>query len=430
MLSLRNFYIACDIIALLLAACLVAADQLKIGPAGLIFWLATFSCIFIAANLILKLTARQAHENGDATDQSSVLEIENLQNRLVEQQKTIDGTSDRTRLLLDNIGVGILVTDGLGDIRFSGLQTSRLTGYSRSELAGKNMAALFADNALSFAHLITINCPARLLFSAKDGNNYWVDLWLSQIMLDDRSSYVISIADAGEAVKAENRRQELIAHITHELRSPLTAIYASLTMISQNDKLGAADKKSLIAICTRNAQSMKFTIDEILDFAKIESGKLTIEPRPANLQEIVNGAVESIKSLADAKSLSVLTNVAPLVVLVDTRRITQVLINLLSNGIKQSPQGKTLSISARAHEDCVELIVSDQGAGITEQAKKLLFKSFSQGGDASAIPESSSGLGLSFCAQLVGLHKGNIWVSDSEGGGAAFHFTLPLNPGL
>lgn len=350
----------------------------------------------------------------------------NLQQQLAQKQKLIEESYDRTKLLLENIGVGIIMTDGLGEIRFCGLQTSRLTGYSRSELAGKNLASLFADKTISFADLLTRVFPARLLCTAKNGDAYWVDLWLSQIMLDGRPSYVVSLADASEAVEAEKRRQELIAQITHELRSPLTSIYASLTMLSKDEGRAPAEVQSLVAICTRNAQSMKFTIDEILDYAKIEAGKLTIELRSENLQGIVNGALESVRSLAEGKALKLQVSISPMVVLVDARRITQVLINLLSNGVKHCPRGKTISVYAMRHDDWVEIIVSDQGAGVSDEEKKNLFASFSQGATARAIPDSSSGLGLAFCKEIISLHKGSIWVTDGQEGGAAFHFTVPI----
>ncbi len=424
----KKCLLACDILAILLLLGILA--NAKISLFGITSqWLAIPVILLIGLRLFSASTssANSATSGGDSetTDRPSGLEIKQLQTRIAEQQQTIEEISDRTRLLLENIGVGILITDSLGVIRFTGLQASRMTGYSRSELADRNLESLFMNAVPTFADLVTRHFPARLLCQGKNGEPLWIDLWLSQIMLERKVSYVISLCDASEAVEAVQRRQELIAQITHELRSPLTAIYASLAMLARKDKIKPEDEVSILAVCSRNAQSMKLTIDEILDYSKLEAGKLTIEPNPTNIQEIVYQATESVRSLAEAKTLKLELAMQPLVVLADGRRIAQVLTNLLSNAIKHSPRAKTLTLAVVAKGDWVEISVADQGTGVSDEDKNKLFASFAQGDDAKAIPDSSSGLGLAFCKQIITMHKGKIWAADAPGGGAMFVFTLP-----
>ncbi len=423
----KKCLLACDILAILLLLGILLNATLPSAktwfPGMTNSWLVIPVILLIGLRIFAGRTATLS-QAGDPHRPSN-LEVEHLQKRIAEQQQTIEEISDRTRLLLENIGVGILITDSQGVIRFTGLQASRMTGYGRSELADRNLASLFMNETPTFADLVNRHFPARLLCQGKNGEQFWVDLWLSQIMLERKVSYVISLCDASEAVEAVQRRQELIAQITHELRSPLTAIYASLAMLGRKDKLKPEDEVSILAVCSRNAQSMKLTIDEILDYSKLEAGKLTVELSPTNIQEIVYQASESVRSLAEAKTLTIELTMEPLVVLADSRRITQVLTNLLSNAIKHSPRSKTLTIAAVAMDDWIEISVADQGAGVSDEDKQKLFASFAQGDDAKAIPDSSSGLGLAFCKQIINMHKGSIWAADAPGGGAMFVFTLP-----
>ncbi|MBX9938606.1 MAG: PAS domain-containing sensor histidine kinase [Candidatus Obscuribacterales bacterium] len=419
--SAKRWLIACDILAMLLLLTMLLRLVLGQATGNAGQWLAFPVILLLVCRFIISQKASKA---GESSETPSPLEVEHLRTRVAEQQQTIEEISDRTRLLLENIGVGILITDSLGTIRFIGLQAARLTGYSRSELADRSLESLFKNGTPTFSDLVTRNFPARLICQGKNGEEIWVDLWLAQVMLEKKLCYVVSMCDASEAVKAVQRRQELIAQITHELRSPLTAIYASLSILTRKDKMKPEDEANILTVCSRNAQSMKLTIDEILDYSKLEAGKLVVELNPVNLQEIVYQATESVRSLAESKTLSLKVEIEPLVVLADSRRIIQVLTNLLSNAIKHSPRNKSLTVAAWAKGDRVEVSVADQGAGVSDDDKKKLFSSFAQGDDAKAIPESSSGLGLAFCKEIVNLHKGEIWIDDAPGGGAMFVFSL------
>ncbi len=415
----KILHITCDILAIVLLLLLVSGLGQMAGIASQ--WIALPVIILLIVRLIV---STKASPSGESSKIPTNPELEHLRTIVAEQQQTIEEISDRTRLLLENIGVGILITDSLGTIRFIGLQAARLTGYSRTEMVERSLESLFKNGTPTFSDLVTRNFPARLICRGKNGEDIWVDLWLAQVMLEKKLCYVVSMCDASEAVKAVQRRQELIAQITHELRSPLTAIYASLSILTRKDKMKPEDEANILTVCSRNAQSMKLTIDEILDYSKLEAGKLVVDLSPVNVQELVYQATESVRSLAESKTLSLKVEIEPLVVLADSRRIVQVLTNLLSNAIKHSPRNKTLSVTAWSKGDRVEIAVADQGAGVSNEDKKKLFSSFAQGDDAKAIPESSSGLGLAFCKEIVNLHKGDIWIADAEGGGAMFVFSL------
>lgn len=247
-----------------------------------------------------------------------------------------------------------------------------------------------------------------------------------QTALEHRLLYARTIESEQSAQRAIRAREELIAVVSHDLKTPLATIGMSVSLLL--DQLSAgdqaiADRKSLERI-QRSSERMSRLVRDLLDLAKLEDGHLSIEPRPNEVAALMTDAVELLRQQAAAKSLRLEQQVAPGAerALCDRERILQVIGNLVGNAVKFTPAGGEISL--RSERAGPELVVSvrDTGPGIPEDQRAHIFDRYWQ---ARETRTTGTGLGLSIAKGLVELHGGRIWVASRVGEGSTFLFTLP-----
>lgn len=229
-----------------------------------------------------------------------------------------------------------------------------------------------------------------------------------------------------EAQAACRSRDEFIATVSHELRTPLASLllWAQLLEAGQLGKTGEARAIRAIQEC---AQAQSRLIEDLLDVARIASGKLQIAPRETELEAIVHAAIDEITPAANEKKLNLHVSLAeaPETLRCDPMRLRQVVINLLSNAVKFTSAGGHVWLEARRVGGSFELEVRDDGIGIEASLLPYVFERFRQGGTSRR--HGGLGLGLTIVRHLVELHGGNVRVrSDGPGRGACFLVTLPL----
>jgi PAS domain S-box-containing protein len=231
-----------------------------------------------------------------------------------------------------------------------------------------------------------------------------------------------------EAERANRAKDEFLAIVSHELRSPLNALRGWGFL------LGAAKTpdQSLIDRATqaikRNVDHQARLIDDLLDTSRIMSGKLNIERRPVNLVEVVQGAIEVVRASAAAKRIGVEFNPAQPVVSIegDAARLQQIAVNLLSNAVKFTPEAGQVTVSL-ATDSTVRLSVADTGAGIDGEFLPRVFDRFSQADTSTTRRHGGLGIGLALVRHLSELHGGKVSAaSDGPGKGATFTVELPL----
>jgi len=195
-----------------------------------------------------------------------------------------------------------------------------------------------------------------------------------------------------------------------------------LRQASSNEGEKIAEAVSLIE---RNTQAMQTLISDLLDFARIEGGALSIEPRAERLDGLLREVADLFTAQVSAKDLLLEVDVPPGLpdAACDKARIAQVVSNLLGNAIKFTPEGGVLRLSARRLEDDIEVSVSDTGPGIKPEHLSTIFERFWQ---AEAGRKLGAGLGLSIAQGIVAAHGGKIWVESTLGAGSTFRFTLPI----
>jgi PAS domain S-box-containing protein len=229
-----------------------------------------------------------------------------------------------------------------------------------------------------------------------------------------------------EAEIANRGKDEFLATVSHELRTPLNAI-VGWTMTLRTRKLPAEIDRPL-AIIERNAHAQTKLIEDVLDVSRIVSGKLSLNLGPTNVSEAVEAAIETVAPAAEAKSITVMSDVSDdtLTITADAQRLQQVIWNLLTNAVKFTPKGGTVSANALRIGSEILIRVSDTGEGIRPEVLPLVFEPFQQADSSTTRRHGGLGLGLSIVKHIVTAHGGTVRAeSDGPGKGATFVVQLP-----
>lgn len=227
-------------------------------------------------------------------------------------------------------------------------------------------------------------------------------------------------------------KDQLLSHVSHELRSPLTCIHQFVTILL--DGLAgplAAEQRECLDTILKSANQLRSMINDLLETATIEAGKLKLEFRCVVMNELIKQVGEMLHATAAAKGITLTWDfpAEPLLVHADPHRVLQVLINLIENALKFTPKGGLVTVKAEMRNDDAGFVlvsVEDSGCGITEQAQPLVFERLFQEENATDKARKGLGLGLSICKDLVTRQGGRIWVNSAVGRGSTFSFTLPV----
>jgi signal transduction histidine kinase/CHASE3 domain sensor protein len=238
----------------------------------------------------------------------------------------------------------------------------------------------------------------------------------------------VALAEQGERLARANKvKTEFLASMSHELRTPLSAIlgFADLLITSPKEQLSPRARESLERI-KRNGEHLLGLINDVLDLAKAEAGRVDIRPAPVNMAQLARACVAEVESLRVGKELNLFADVgdASLVVVTDAQRVRQILLNLLSNAIKFTDRGE-VALTVRALPNEVHLAVRDTGIGIAAGAVKELFQEFHQLEAGDGRRYEGTGVGLALSRRLARALGGDIEVRSRQGEGSTFTLVLP-----
>lgn len=246
----------------------------------------------------------------------------------------------------------------------------------------------------------------------------------------ERANLTASLQQQAEQLRQANRlKDEFLAVLSHELRSPLNPILG-WTKLLQSGKLDTSKTAQALATIERNAKLQTELIEDLLDVSRILQGKLTLNIRPVDLVQVVEAAIETVNLAATAKAIDIQMTFDPQVkeVLGDSSRLQQVVWNLVSNAVKFTPAGGRVAVRLTHVDEQAEISVSDTGKGIKPQFLPHVFDYFRQEDGATTRQFGGLGLGLAIVRHLVELHGGTVTAdSPGEGHGATFTVRLPLS---
>ncbi len=372
-------------------------------------------------------------------------EIEESVNRALEgirgEKKRVENDMVRAETVMTNMADGVVVVDRNGNILMMNPQAEAISGKPLSELSGKKIMDLSqlesqvvslakeikSDDKTDISKELQKGGPAALAETVKKS---------TAIIQNEDGKIVGTVSiptDAAKLKQVEQMQQEFIANMTHELRSPLTSIKAALELMSRDVPKEETGGRGILNTAIRNTERLNSIITDILDFSKLQSGKLIFHKEGADATEVAKEAVESMKAWATSKgvNLSVVCGTGVQNIYADKRRTVQVLINLISNSIKFTPQGGSIEVSADAGKEALSgysfLSVKDTGCGIKKEDQAKVFEKFVQ--VAAGEKVGGTGLGLSITKAMVIMQGGRITLESEPGRGTTFRVALPIYRG-
>jgi diguanylate cyclase (GGDEF)-like protein len=253
------------------------------------------------------------------------------------------------------------------------------------------------------------------------------ELWEQARLLEERNA---ELRRANEQLKrADQFKSDLVSTVGHELRTPLATMKAFTTILS--DQIAGpvtADQREYLGIIEANVDRLARIIDDLLDMAKIEAGRVVLNKRVVEIGPLLDHVVQSVQPLAHPKRIDLEVQIAKGLpgVFADSDKLTQILVNLVTNAIKftKGPGRVTMSVSEQANE--IEFSVTDTGVGISAEDLPKLFERFKQLESVPGVGNlGGAGLGLAISKRFVEIHGGRIWATSTPGQGSTFSFTLP-----
>ncbi|MBF0612578.1 MAG: PAS domain S-box protein [Magnetococcales bacterium] len=348
----------------------------------------------------------------------------------------------------------VVITNADGKIEYINNRFSKVTGYSRQEVIGKTPSLLKSGEVdqpvyenLWETILHGEIWRGELHNRRRDGTLYWVNVAIAPITaqngtithfvgvqeeITNQKQLAAELLQAKEMAEEANRvKGEFLANMSHEIRTPMNAIIGMTTLCMQTET--TAKQRDYLEKIASSSRSLLGIINNILDFSKLESNYLQVESIPFSLSEVLDNLYSLITVNSNEKKLnfSIVGNqLVPELLRGDPLRLEQVLVNLCSNAVKFTEQGKVeLQIVAlEKGENWVHLgfSVKDTGIGMNEVERTRLFRPFSQGDVSTTRKYGGSGLGLAICHRLVGLMGGSIQVESTPGVGTTFFFDVPF----
>jgi two-component system, NtrC family, sensor kinase len=229
---------------------------------------------------------------------------------------------------------------------------------------------------------------------------------------------------------ASRHKSEFLANMSHELRTPLNAIIGFSEVLAEKMFGDINDKQAeFLQDILESGRHLLSLINDILDLSKIEAGRMQLEPADLDLRSAIDNALILVRERASRRGITLASTIDERLGLIrgDERKVKQVLLNLLSNALKFTPEGGRIDVGASLREQAAEVSVADTGIGIAPADQEAVFEEFRQVGTADKRAEGT-GLGLALSRKFIELHGGKIWVQSEVGRGSTFTFTLPVGP--
>jgi PAS domain S-box-containing protein len=364
------------------------------------------------------------------------------------------------RAMLEAAPDAIVAVDAKGRITLVNAQTERLFGYQRDELLGQLMEVLVPEQARRVhpehreRYLVEpkprpMGAGVELSALRRDGTQFPAEISLSAIETEDGLLVAAAIRDVSERIrferqlrdknieleKANKAKDAFLASMSHELRTPLNAIigFTGTLLMRLPGPLNEAQVHQLRLVET-SGQHLLSLINDLLDLAKIESGKVEITPERINCRSVVEEVVQSMRALAEQQGLTLIADVpaGDCIAVTDRRALGQILINLVHNAIKFSADSAgsdgeiRIALSRPGPDEPWTLRVVDQGPGIATEEQERIFGAFERSAAAHKQGDEGTGLGLYISHKLGELMGCQLRVDSTPGAGSTFSVTLPV----
>ena len=298
--------------------------------------------------------------------------------------------------------------------------------------AGDEKVAVKAMQEGAYNYIVKDNVYLNVLPHVVD------ETFIKYLAEKEKAKYELEIREKNVALEKANRelkkldqlKSDFIASVSHDVRTPLNSIQESIALILDGVVSTSEEKgKRVLEIAKRSISRLTTMINDLLDFSKLEAGKMRLHIEPCDIQILIDEVLGSLKSLAEKKKIKL--NFRPTEgfpkISCDAERMIQVLTNLVGNAIKFTPDSGAITVSLGLETDNrLRITVSDTGPGIAKEDLGRIFERFEQVKTASPSGSQGTGLGLSICKELVKLHGGEVWAESEVGKGSRFIVSIPV----
>lgn len=337
--------------------------------------------------------------------------------------------------VIQSIEEGIVTFDDQTIITSFSYGAQKITGWSSEEVCGKPLNEIFRlpEDEGIFSELIPpIGGKSQIEVLTRTGRKTSFAVTVAQLVptSGENSQTALVLRDVTEEEATQSLRSYFLANISHEFRTPLSALNASVElMLDELDDLSIAEINELLNSIHRSVTGLQTLIDNLLESIRIQAGRYQIHRQTIKFGDVVFDAVGVMKPLLDRRRQSLTLSEPEYypVAMADPTRITQVLVNLLSNASKYSPMETTIDLIVdQPDEHTLRISVADRGLGISPTEREDIFRRFVRLSDQNGA-QYGVGLGLSVVKAIVEEHGGEVGVKDHPGGGSIFWFTIPID---
>lgn len=297
-----------------------------------------------------------------------------------------------------------------------------------------SLVILFALEMTYITSILSISILLTMLFIMHGAYNVYISNKVNFRLLLEAADREELLVKAKETAETANRTQsEFLDNMSHELRTPLHGImgFAQVGLERSKDTSDENNFKYYSRIL-ESAERLKILLDDLLDLRKIEEGKIDLHLQTCNIENIIEKCINEQEAVINLHHLNVKCefNSTLLAIKCDEFRISQVVMNILSNAIKNSPHEGSIIFTAimsknSVNKDFLKVAIADQGPGVVKEEQESIFNKFVQI-KKNISNSGSTGLGLAITKEIIQAHKGDVWISNNDDGGATFYFTLPV----
>lgn len=361
-------------------------------------------------------------------------EIAQLDDIFRRMARALEESRERETAMIENASDVICSIDA--DNKFTQISPAsrRVWGYDPDELLGKRFAELLSedDAGSMLKSLRTASDTAaggeavsiENIITRKDRSR--ADMAWSINWSPDRRSYFCVVHDITQQKQAERMKQELMQMASHDLRSPLCSIQISLNLMESGAAGELSEKsKKIVERSTSDVTRLIELIDDLLDLEKLQAGKMQLDMEVCDMSVVAARAVSAVQQLAEQRNIKLSAEDKPIEGFADASKLVQVVVNLLGNAIKFSPDNSTINVTYDEVPGFVEMRVTDQGRGIPADKIGSIFNRFEQVESADHKEKGGKGLGLAICKSIVEAHNGEIGVTSDGTSGSTFWFRIP-----
>ncbi|MBS1954555.1 MAG: PAS domain S-box protein [Cyanobacteria bacterium SZAS-4] len=373
------------------------------------------------ARLLAMRSTLKVHPMGDD-------ELGRLDQSLHRAGRVLEDSRRKELAILDVAADVICSIDRRFKITAAGAASLHAWGYPAEDLLGRSILSLQSrDGEAAFRNALeeiaasqkSADLESQLICSDQTLKDF---LWKINWSYENQSFYCVA-HDISERRAADRMKQRFIAIVSHDLGTPLSSISATLSVLLAGVGTLSDAARKVLQKAEASLERLMDLIRDLLDLEKLEAGKVVLDMGAVSSLDVCSAACDSIEFLARSLSVNIVRNNIDTVVRGDERRLIRVLINLVSNAIKFSPRGSTVTVSVHDLGSATEISVTDQGPGIPERDRELIFEKFRQSSSQSNV--KGTGLGLAIAKLIVEGHNGLIGVKSVLGEGSTFYIRIP-----